>query len=153
MVNQHSPYGKFNYIQCNFLLREIFQTGTERASTGIKLHCISMVDINQLPPYDELLIRICSYVNMDCMKKMQEISTPCFVVDKLRVKKNCDRMAEICKRLNLQLRPMMKTHKCVWVDVYNCILDQWSCITLLHDRLTSLVCSVVYAVFLCADEQ
>lgn len=42
-----------------------------------------------------------------------DVSTPCFLVDVDRVKKNATRMQDTCHRLNLDLRPHTKTHKTI----------------------------------------
>ncbi|KXJ17400.1 uncharacterized protein LOC110234072 [Exaiptasia diaphana] len=45
------------------------------------------------------------------MSSFEDLRTPALVVDIDKVKKNCQEMAERCKRLGVQLRPHMKTHK------------------------------------------
>ena len=42
---------------------------------------------------------------------LNEISTPCFVVDLDKVHKNATKMKDICKELDVLLRPHTKTHK------------------------------------------
>jgi len=42
---------------------------------------------------------------------IHDVETPCFLVDVDRVKSNCERMLDTCKRLGVHLRPHMKTHK------------------------------------------
>jgi D-serine deaminase-like pyridoxal phosphate-dependent protein len=44
---------------------------------------------------------------------IDNLSTPCAVVDLERLEKNATRMATRAKRLGVQLRPHVKTHKCV----------------------------------------
>ncbi|CAH1802444.1 unnamed protein product, partial [Owenia fusiformis] len=48
---------------------------------------------------------------MDLPSTVQEVPTPCLLVDLDRVKKNCTAMRERCENLGLQLRCHMKTHK------------------------------------------
>jgi len=44
---------------------------------------------------------------------LEELSTPCAVVDLDRVERNCAAMGERVARLGARLRPHVKTHKCV----------------------------------------
>jgi len=44
---------------------------------------------------------------------LNEISTPCFVVDLDKVHKNATKMKDICKELDVLLRPHTKTHKTI----------------------------------------
>ena len=44
---------------------------------------------------------------------IEDVPTPCFLVDIDRVKRNTQRMMDTCKRLKVQLRPHMKTAKTV----------------------------------------
>lgn len=46
-------------------------------------------------------------------EKICDLQTPCFLVDIKKVKKNAQMMVDRCKSLGLQLRPHMKTHKCL----------------------------------------
>lgn len=44
-------------------------------------------------------------------KTIQDLETPCFLVDIDIVKRNCQRMIDRCKEMGVELRPHMKTHK------------------------------------------
>uniref|UniRef100_A0A2C9LN28 D-serine dehydratase-like domain-containing protein n=1 Tax=Biomphalaria glabrata TaxID=6526 RepID=A0A2C9LN28_BIOGL len=46
-------------------------------------------------------------------KKICDLSTPCFLVDLEKTKRNCEHMIRTCKELNLRLRPHTKTHKTI----------------------------------------
>lgn len=46
---------------------------------------------------------------------MQELNTPCLLLDIKRVRRNAARMSEIALRNNVRLRPHVKTHKCIEV--------------------------------------
>ena len=43
--------------------------------------------------------------------KVTDLESPCFVVDKQCVRRNCEKMRKRCDDLGVILRPMMKTHK------------------------------------------
>ena len=45
--------------------------------------------------------------------RVDELPTPCAVVDLDRLERNCERMAERMRSLGVRLRPHVKTHKCV----------------------------------------
>ncbi|KAL8564319.1 hypothetical protein ACOMHN_004376 [Nucella lapillus] len=47
------------------------------------------------------------------LSTLAEVFTPCFLVDIDRLKNNTQRMLDTCRRLNVDLRPHMKTHKTV----------------------------------------
>ena len=49
------------------------------------------------------------------MNNLQNLKTPCLILDLERVKKNAERVSEIALRNNVRLRPHIKTHKCVEV--------------------------------------
>ncbi len=44
---------------------------------------------------------------------IEELPTPCAVVDLDRLERNCERMGERMRSLGVRLRPHVKTHKCV----------------------------------------
>jgi D-serine deaminase-like pyridoxal phosphate-dependent protein len=44
---------------------------------------------------------------------IEELPTPCAVVELDRLERNCDRMSERMRSLGVRLRPHVKTHKCV----------------------------------------
>ncbi|XP_060557981.1 D-serine dehydratase-like [Ruditapes philippinarum] len=44
---------------------------------------------------------------------IQELETPCMLVDIDRVKRNCQQMIDRCKEMGMELRPHMKTHKTI----------------------------------------
>ena len=44
---------------------------------------------------------------------LDDLSTPCALVDLDRLERNAARMAEKARRLGVRLRPHVKTHKCV----------------------------------------
>lgn len=46
-------------------------------------------------------------------KKLYELLTPCFVVDKNKVENNAKKMINICKEYNVALRAHMKTAKTI----------------------------------------
>jgi len=46
---------------------------------------------------------------------LNNLKTPCLILDVERVRQNADRISEIAKRNNVRLRPHIKTHKCVEV--------------------------------------
>ena len=46
---------------------------------------------------------------------MKNLTTPCLLLDATRVERNAERMIEKASRLNVRLRPHIKTHKCIEV--------------------------------------
>jgi D-serine deaminase-like pyridoxal phosphate-dependent protein len=46
---------------------------------------------------------------------MQDLRTPCLLLDIDRVKRNAERMIDVARRNNVRLRPHVKTHKCIEV--------------------------------------
>ena len=46
---------------------------------------------------------------------MEELRTPCLVLDIDRVRRNAARMSDIARRSDVRLRPHIKTHKCIEV--------------------------------------
>ena len=46
-------------------------------------------------------------------KNLNNLITPCFVVHLEKLERNCKRMIERAQRLNLKLRPHVKTHKTI----------------------------------------
>lgn len=46
---------------------------------------------------------------------MDDLKTPCLLLDSTRVRRNAGRIADIARRNNVRLRPHVKTHKCVEV--------------------------------------
>ena len=46
---------------------------------------------------------------------MQELKTPCLLLDLNRVRRNAARMSEVANRNKVRLRPHIKTHKCIEV--------------------------------------
>ncbi|HYJ47066.1 MAG TPA: alanine racemase, partial [Pyrinomonadaceae bacterium] len=46
---------------------------------------------------------------------LQDLKTPCLILDIERVRRNAARVCEIARRNNARLRPHIKTHKCVEV--------------------------------------
>jgi D-serine deaminase-like pyridoxal phosphate-dependent protein len=46
---------------------------------------------------------------------MNDLHTPCLLLDLTRVRRNAERVSEIAKRSGVRLRPHIKTHKCVEV--------------------------------------
>ncbi|MEO8650519.1 MAG: alanine racemase [Acidobacteriota bacterium] len=46
---------------------------------------------------------------------MNDLNTPCLLLDLARVRRNAERMSETARRNNVRLRPHIKTHKCVEV--------------------------------------
>ena len=46
---------------------------------------------------------------------VNEVPSPGFLVDFDKVKRNAQKMIDICDKLGVQLRPHMKTHKTVFV--------------------------------------
>lgn len=46
---------------------------------------------------------------------MELLKTPCLLLDAGRVRRNAERMSDIARRINVRLRPHVKTHKCVEV--------------------------------------
>ena len=46
---------------------------------------------------------------------MNELRTPCLLLDLDRVRRNAARMSDIAHRNNVRLRPHIKTHKCIEV--------------------------------------
>src|SRR6478609_2228333 len=46
---------------------------------------------------------------------MNDLKTPCLLLDIARVRQNAQRMSEIANRNNVRLRPHIKTHKCIEV--------------------------------------
>ena len=51
--------------------------------------------------------------NGNIPSEIADITTPCFLVDVNRLKKNADRMLETCRKLKVDLRCHTKTHKTV----------------------------------------
>ncbi|HUQ30660.1 MAG TPA: alanine racemase [Pyrinomonadaceae bacterium] len=47
--------------------------------------------------------------------QLQDLKTPCLILDVERVRRNAARVCEIARRNNVRLRPHIKTHKCVEV--------------------------------------
>ncbi len=46
---------------------------------------------------------------------MNDLKTPCLLLDIERVRRNAERMSEVARRNDVRLRPHVKTHKCVEV--------------------------------------
>jgi len=46
---------------------------------------------------------------------MNDLKTPCLLLDIARVRRNAERMSEVVRRNGVRLRPHVKTHKCVEV--------------------------------------
>src|SRR5688500_16937858 len=46
---------------------------------------------------------------------MQQLKTPCLILDLERVRSNATRMSETARRNDVRLRPHIKTHKCIEV--------------------------------------
>src|SRR5437667_6214651 len=46
---------------------------------------------------------------------MENLKTPCLVLDIERVRKNAERISDIATRNGVRLRPHIKTHKCIEV--------------------------------------
>lgn len=46
-------------------------------------------------------------------RTIHDVATPCFLVDIGKVKRNAQAMIDRCKKLGVQLRPHVKTHKCL----------------------------------------
>src|SRR4051812_38255561 len=46
---------------------------------------------------------------------LQDLKTPCLILDIERMRRNAARVGEIAQRNNVRLRPHIKTHKCVEV--------------------------------------
>ena len=51
--------------------------------------------------------------NGNIPSEIADVTTPCFLVDVNRLKKNADRMLETCGKLKVDLRCHTKTHKTV----------------------------------------
>jgi D-serine deaminase-like pyridoxal phosphate-dependent protein len=49
------------------------------------------------------------------MNHLENLKTPCLILDIERVRKNAERVSEIALKNNVRLRPHIKTHKCVEV--------------------------------------
>lgn len=47
--------------------------------------------------------------------KVEDLTTPAFLINKNVLKSNCDRMLKNCEKYGFQLRPHVKTHKCIEV--------------------------------------
>lgn len=45
--------------------------------------------------------------------KIEDLSTPAFLVDHKILKENCERMLRKAKREKIRIRPHVKTHKCL----------------------------------------
>ena len=58
-------------------------------------------------------------------KTIQELETPCMLVDIDKVKRNCQRMIDRCQEMGLELRPHMKTHKTMYIDSHFKIKYKW----------------------------
>jgi D-serine deaminase-like pyridoxal phosphate-dependent protein len=46
-------------------------------------------------------------------RTIADVATPCLLVDIVKVKRNAQAMIDRCKKLGVQLRPHVKTHKCL----------------------------------------
>ncbi|HVF30080.1 MAG TPA: alanine racemase [Pyrinomonadaceae bacterium] len=46
---------------------------------------------------------------------VDDLNTPCLLLDIIRVRRNAERMSEVARRNNVRLRPHIKTHKCIEV--------------------------------------
>lgn len=53
----------------------------------------------------------------EAMVEIKDLDTPAFLVDKGKVEANCARMIDKCKAIGVDLRPHMKTHKCIEIGI------------------------------------
>lgn len=56
-------------------------------------------------------------------KKLRDVRTPRFVVDRAVVKRNCERLAVISKKSGKKIRIHIKTHKVKVVKVYEQLMN------------------------------
>ena len=49
------------------------------------------------------------------IKNLDDLNTPCLILDKEILKNNCDNVLRRCKNFQVNLRPHVKTPKCIEV--------------------------------------